>query len=136
LTSGGHENMSNIKRILYVEDEPDIQEVARLSLEIVGGFELKICSSGEEAIECAVKFAPDLILLDVMMPGIDGLSTLKILKTLPELSLVPAIFMTAKVQVNELEEYKALGSLGVIIKPFDPMSLPEQIEEIWQKKHL
>lgn len=125
--------MSELKTILYVEDEPDIQAVAKIALEVVGGFELKICSSGEEALACVVSFAPDLLLLDVMMPGMDGPNTLKGLKLLPELAGTPAIFMTAKVQPNEVAEYKALGALDVIAKPFDPMALSEQIKAVWQK---
>ena len=125
--------MSELKTILYVEDEPDIQAVAKIALEVVGGFELKICSSGEEALACAISFAPDLLLLDVMMPGMDGPSTLKELKLLPELADTPAIFMTAKVQPNEVAEYKSLGALDVIAKPFDPMALSEQIKAVWQK---
>lgn len=125
--------MSELKTILYVEDEPDIQAVAKIALEVVGGFELKICSSGDEALACAVSFAPDLFLLDVMMPGMDGPSTLKALKALPELANTPSIFMTAKVQPDEVATYKVLGALDVIAKPFDPMALSEQINAIWQK---
>ena len=125
--------MSELKRILYVEDEPDIQAVAKISLESVGGFELKVCSSGQEALEVAVSFAPDLLLLDVMMPDMDGPATLNALKGLPELIKTPVVFMTAKVQPSEVEELKKLGALDVIAKPFDPMTLAEDIMLIWQK---
>lgn len=125
--------MSELKRILYVEDEPDIQAVAKIALETVGGFELKVFSSGEEALANAVSYAPDLLLLDVMMPGMDGPTTLKALKELPELADTPAIFMTAKVQPAEVAEYKALGALDVIAKPFDPMTLSENIKVIWKQ---
>jgi len=87
-----HYHMSELKRILYVEDEPDIQAVAKIALETVGGFELKVFSSGEEALANAVSYAPDLLLLDVMMPGMDGPTTLKALKELPELANTPAIY--------------------------------------------
>ena len=126
--------MSELKRILYAEDEADIQAVAKLALEVVGGFELRVCSTGEEAIECVVAFAPDLFLLDVMMPGLDGPDTLKALRALPEMADVPCIFMTAKVQPNEVAEYKDLGALDVIAKPFDPMALSNKINEIWQNR--
>lgn len=124
--------MSELKRILYVEDEPDIQAVAKLALEAVGGFELQVCSSGEEALACVISYAPDLFLLDVMMPGLDGPDTFRALQKLPEVADVPAIFMTAKVQPTEVAEYKALGALDVIAKPFDPMTLSDKIREIWQ----
>jgi len=127
--------MSPLKRILYVEDEPDIQAVAQIALEAVGGFELQVCSSGEEALASAVAFAPDLLLLDVMMPGMDGPTTLKALWELPEISAVPAMFMTAKVQPNEVAEFKTLGALDVIAKPFDPMTLSDQIKTAWLHHH-
>lgn len=116
-----------LQRILYVEDEPDIQAVARLALEMVGGFTVKICSSGDEALREAAAFAPDMILLDVMMPGMDGPSTLAALRTLDNLTATPVAFMTAKVQPHEVEQLKALGAVGVIAKPFDPMTLSDQV---------
>ncbi len=123
--------MGTLQRIMYVEDEPDIQAVAKLALEMVGGFTVKICSSGEEALKEAVAFAPDMILLDVMMPGMDGPSTLKALRDLSPLVEVPVAFMTAKVQPQEVAYYKSLGARGVIAKPFDPMTLASQIRAIW-----
>ena len=123
---------NTLTRILYVEDEPDIQAVARIALEAVGGFTLKVCSSGEEALQAAVEFGPDLLLLDVMMPGMDGPTTLLELRNFPELADVPAIFMTAKVQPQEIEQFKSCGALDVIAKPFDPMALSGQIVAAWQ----
>ena len=124
--------MSTLQRILYVEDEPDIQAVAKLALEMVGGFNVKICSSGEEAVREAEAFAPDMILLDVMMPGMDGPSTLKALRTLPALADIPVAFMTAKVQPAEVALYRTLGARDVIAKPFDPMALASQVRAIWE----
>ena len=124
--------MSKLKRIVYIEDEPDIQAVAKIALEAVGGFELKVYSSGEDALVTAASFAPDLLLLDVMMPGIDGPTTLQLLREQPELANTPCIFMTAKVQPEEVKKYVNMGALGVIAKPFDPMTLSEQIESMWQ----
>lgn len=124
-----------LRRILLVEDEPDIQQVARLALEAVGGFTVEICSSGSEAIEKAPLFAPDLMLLDVMMPGMDGPSTLNALRENPEISNTPAIFMTAKVQQHEVRRYKEMGVLDVIPKPFDPMTLSSTINNIWRQHH-
>jgi two-component system, OmpR family, response regulator len=125
--------VSTLKRLLFVEDEPDIQVVARLALEAVGGFQVSICSSGQEALANAPDFGPDLILLDVMMPGMDGLSTLKALRELPMTATTPVIFMTAKVQPYEVAEYKRLGALDVIAKPFDPMRLSATINAIWTR---
>ena len=125
--------MTSLQRILYVEDEPDIQAVAKLALEMVGGFEVKICSSGEEALVEAEAFAPQLLLLDVMMPGMDGPSTLAALRNIPTLAEVPAVFMTAKVQPSEVAHYKSLGALDVIAKPFDPMGLADEVKRIWER---
>jgi len=126
--------MGTLQRIMYVEDEHDIQAVAKLALEMVGGFTVKICSSGEEALKEAVAFAPDMILLDVMMPGMDGPSTLKALRELAPLAEVPVAFMTAKVQPQEVAYYKSLGARGVIAKPFDPMNLANQVRAIWAEQ--
>jgi two-component system, OmpR family, response regulator len=124
----------NLNRILFVEDESDIQAVARLALEAVGGFTVKICSSGSEALHEAPIFEPELILLDVMMPGMDGPSTLKALRRLPLTAATPIIFMTAKVQPQERRYYQELGAIGVIPKPFDPMTLSSMIQTIWKEQ--
>jgi len=122
-----------LRKILLVEDEPDIQAVAKVALESVGGFSVEICNSGEEAVRQAPGIAPDLILLDVMMPGLDGFSTLKALREIPAVAEVPVIFMTAKVQASEVAQYKAMGALDVIAKPFDPMTLASSLKEIWER---
>ena len=127
--------MTSLQRILYVEDEPDIQAVAKLALEMVGGFEVKICSSGEEALEEAEAFAPQLLLLDVMMPGMDGPGTLAALRAISSLAEIPAVFMTAKVQPSEVAHYKSLGALDVIAKPFDPMGLAAEVRRIWELQY-
>lgn len=124
--------MTELKRILYVEDEPDIQAVTKLALEEIGGFSLEVCSDGNEALARAETFSPDLILLDVMMPGMDGPTTLKALREIASLQQIPAIFMTAKVQPHEVEEYKRIGAIEVIAKPFDPMTLSDNIKSIWK----
>ncbi len=124
--------MPPLNKIMLVEDEPDIQAVARLTLESVGGFTVEICSSGKEAVERAEDFAPDLILLDVMMPGMDGLSVLKALREIPQVAKTPVIFMTAKAQSHEVDLYKRQGAIDVISKPFDPMLLSETIKCIWE----
>ncbi len=126
--------MSTLQRILYVEDEHDIQAVAKLALELVGGFTVKICSSGEQALREVVAFAPDMIVLDVMMPGMDGPGTFKALRALPALAEVPVVFMTAKVQAAEVAHFKSLGARDVIPKPFDPMALASQLCAIWERR--
>jgi len=125
----------DLSKILYVEDDPDIQVVAQMALEMVGGFTVSICSSGQEAIEKAANFQPDMILLDVMMPGMDGPTTLANLRTIEGLQSTPAVFMTAKVMPSDIERYKGLGAVDVIVKPFDPMTLAARIKDIWSKFH-
>ena len=124
-----------LTRILYVEDESDIQAIARLALEQIGGFTVEICSSGRKAIEVAPEFAPDLILLDVMMPEMDGITTFKALREIPQTAITPVIFLTAKIQKQEIERYKELGVADVIPKPFDPMTLAATVNSIWARQH-
>lgn len=124
-----------LKRILCVDDEDDILQVAKLALEAVGGFETKQCSSGAQALAEAGSFHPDVILLDVMMPQMDGPATLKALKENPAIAGIPVVFMTAKVQPSEVEHYLKLGAAGVIAKPFDPMALPGQVKKLWEQLH-
>ena len=120
-----------LSRILYVEDEPDIRMVAQMALEAVGGFTVIACASGQEALSAAPTAAADLLLLDVMMPGMDGPTTLKALRAMPGIANTPVIFMTAKVQAAEVAMYLKLGALEVIPKPFDPMELSAQLQTIW-----
>ena len=122
-----------LKRILHVEDEPDIRAIAKLTLEALGGYEVESCESGEEALAKAPDFQPDLVLLDVMMPGMDGPMTLAALRKLPSCSDVAMVFMTAKAQPSEIEKFRSLGAVDVITKPFDPQSLCQQIGALWQK---
>lgn len=119
--------------ILYVEDEPDIRAIAELALQTIGGFSLTSCGSGKEALAAALTEVPDLIVLDVMMPEMDGPETLRKLREIPSMANVPAIFMTAKVQPSEIAEYRELGALDVIAKPFDPLSLAQRVNDIWQR---
>ncbi|TVP89523.1 MAG: response regulator [Pseudomonadaceae bacterium] len=125
--------MTELIRVMYVEDEPDIRAVAKLALEAVGGLTVSLCERGDQAVAEAERFAPQMILLDVMMPGMDGPSTLKALSTHAQLSRIPVAFMTAKVQPQEIEHFKSLGAVGVIAKPFDPMTLAEQVRTLWQQ---
>jgi len=127
--------VTSLQKILFVEDDPDIQMVAQLALEAVGGYTVQMCSSGKEALAVAEQFAPDLILLDVMMPGMDGPTTLMELRKKPSLTQTPVVFMTARVQRHEIEQYLAMGAADVISKPFDPMTLSAQVADIWVKAH-
>ena len=122
-----------LQRVLYVEDDPDIQAVAVMALETVAGLTVEACSSGAEALAKAADFGPDLIVLDVMMPGMDGPTTLTELRKLPPLADTPVVFITAKTANADLENLQALGALSVITKPFDPMRLGEQLASIWQQ---
>ncbi|MBF0380738.1 MAG: response regulator [Magnetococcales bacterium] len=123
-----------LDRILYAEDEPDIQEVAVLALETVGEFNLKLCNTGKEAVAAAPEYKPDLLLFDVMMPEMDGPTAFQEIRTLPGMESIPVIFMTAKVQPEEIAKYKELGALDVIPKPFDPMNLAQAVRDCWNKQ--
>ena len=120
-----------LMKILYVEDERDIAEVARLALETVGGFSIETCENGRIALEKGPIFQPDLVLMDVMMPEMDGPTAFKEMQKIDELKNVPVIFMTAKVQATEIAEYKQMGAVDVIPKPFDPMTLADQVRQVW-----
>lgn len=120
-------------KILYVEDEDDIREITRIALSDIGGHDLCVCSSGLEAIQKAQSFNPHIILLDVMMPEMDGTQTLAELKKFPNLIEALFIFMTAKVQNSEVNHLLSLGAVSVISKPFDPIQLPEILRDIWKK---
>ncbi len=126
--------MGGLQRVFMVDDDADIRTVVELSLSVVGGFTVEVCGSGAEALEKAPVFGPDLILLDVMMPGMDGPTTLKRLHEIPALAHTPVIFMTAKVQPQEVAELQALGALDVLAKPFDPMALPDSLRRIWDSR--
>ncbi len=120
-----------LTRVLLIEDEPDIQLIVRYSLESIAGLIIEVASSGREALQKAPGFAPDLILLDVMMPDMDGPTTLEHLRALPEIADAPVVFLTAKVQPHEVRRYRQLGALEVIAKPFDPLALARRVQEIW-----
>jgi two-component system, OmpR family, response regulator len=120
-----------LQRITYVEDEPDIRTIAELVLTKIGGFTLQVCESGQEAIDGASEFDADLILLDVMMPGMDGIETLQRFRAIDKTKDTPIVFMTAKAQRHETEYYRSLGVVGVIPKPFDPIELPITLNAIW-----
>ena len=126
--------MDTLKKILYVEDQQDIQVIARVALEQISQYELLICDEGEEALSQMPSFNPDLVLLDVMMPGMDGPETFQGIRQLEGFADTPVIFMTAKVLPSEIDQLMSMGALGVISKPFDPVKLGSQIEKLWEQQ--
>lgn len=123
-----------LNKILCVDDASDIRSVLEVSLKMIGGFELCLCASGEEAIEKIDAFNPDLVLLDVLMPSLSGPDTLTQLRRLPQFKETPVIFMTGQQTTDEVNHLKQLGSIGVISKPFQPTELAKQIEALWQEQ--
>jgi two-component system OmpR family response regulator len=119
-----------VQNVLLVDDEPDIRTIGKLGLERVGKLTVTLATSGPDAIAKATASVPDVILLDVMMPELDGPSTLAQLRAIPALAAVPVIFLTAKVQPKERGRYLELGAAGVIAKPFDPMTLADEVRAI------
>lgn len=115
-------------RILHVDDEPDIRELVDMSLALNSDFQVRACSSGAEAVKTAAEWSPYLILLDVMMPGMDGPTTLTTLRENQKTAEIPVVFMTARAQAREVEEFIAMGAQGVISKPFDPMTLATEVQ--------
>lgn len=126
--------MKKLKKILYAEDEPDVQTVVGLTVDSMSDYDLKICRNGKELIENVEEYSPDLILLDVMMPEMDGPATFKNLQLSDTTKDIPVIFITAKAQLHEVEIFKETGALGVITKPFDPINLCNEIQQIWDNK--
>lgn len=125
--------MTDLIRLMYVEDDPDIRMVAKLALEAVGGLVVELCERGDRAVAQAEAFGPQMILLDVMMPGMDGPATLRAIRERPGLRDIPVAFLTAKAQAHEIEHFKSLGAVGVLAKPFDPMTLAQQVRTLWQQ---
>ena len=123
--------MKDLQKILHVEDEPDIRTIAKMSLERIGNLTVESCESGKDALAKIAAFAPDLVLLDAMMPEMDGPELLKELQARDDTKDIPVVFMTAKVQTAEIEGYKALGALDVVPKPIDPMTLHQTLKDIW-----
>ena len=124
--------MEPLTKILLVEDEEDIRIITKMALEDIGKMTVQSCSRGKEALACADSFQPQLFLFDVMMPEMDGPTLFKELRKKPQFSKTPVIFLTAKSQTQEVDDYIKLGALDVIIKPFDPITLSSQILEKWK----
>ncbi|MEX1364881.1 MAG: response regulator [Nannocystaceae bacterium] len=122
--------MAELRKVLLVDDDEDIRMIGQMALHDVGGFEVVTASSGARALELAAAERPDVILLDVMMPGMDGPTTFRRLRDDEATAAIPVVFVTAKVQRQEVQRYLDLGAIGVIGKPFDPMSLPDELRAI------
>jgi two-component system cell cycle response regulator len=121
-----------LRTILYTDDEPDIRLIVQTALGLAEGLTVHTADSGERALELAHELQPDLLMLDVMMPGLDGPGTLKRLRADPGIAQIPVIFVTAKATPEDVLRFRALGALAVIAKPFDPMQLPTQVLALWQ----
>jgi len=117
-------------KVLIIDDEPDVRSVARLSLGRVGGMEVIELAGGIKAVDTAKTEKPDVVLLDLMMPEMDGVATLEALRGDPQTAPIPVVFVTAKAMPDEIRRLKKLGALDVIVKPFDPMSLPTELRDI------
>jgi two-component system, OmpR family, response regulator len=122
-----------LERICYVEDDEDIQRIVRMSLERVGKMTVQVVTDPTLAIQAMTAFKPDLVMLDWMMPGMDGPTLFREMKNRPALASVPVVFITAKAGQRDLEELKSLGAAGTISKPFSPRDLPDQLRAIWRK---
>ena len=119
-------------KVCYVEDDEDIQRIARLALERVGKMEVVVVGDPSAAIEAILAFQPDIVLLDWMMPVIDGPTLLRKMRATDGLREIPVVFITAKASQRELDELRAMGAAGVLSKPFSPKDLPEQLRAIWR----
>ncbi|HEX7055285.1 MAG TPA: response regulator [Burkholderiales bacterium] len=122
-----------LEKICYVEDDEDIQRIVRMSLERVGKMQVEIVTDPLAAIGVMAAFKPDLVMLDWMMPGMDGPTLYREMKKHPEVAALPVVFITAKAAQRDLDELKTLGAAGTISKPFSPKDLPDQLRAIWKK---
>ena len=117
-------------RLLHVEDDLDILEIAAMSIEMAGGFELLQCENAADALRLAPEFKPDAMLFDMMLPRMSGVQLMDSIRLVPGFADTPIIFMTARAQPHERRELIEKGAMDVIVKPFDPVSLGEQIKTI------
>ena len=125
-------SQGRLRTVLYVDDEPDIREIVELALGLVEGLNVEVCESGEGALQRLPDITPDLVLLDVMMPGTDGPTTLQRMRADPRFANIPVVFVTAKAMPAEVARFRELGAVAVIAKPFDPLQFGQQIVAIWE----
>jgi CheY-like chemotaxis protein len=121
-----------LQKILITDDEPDILEISRIALETVGGYEVAVCQSGSEFLRLLPEFKPDLVIIDAVMPDMNGLGILDAMRRLDGFAETPAIFLTGLVLERDLRDLRASGAVEVVTKPFDPMKLPQRIQDIWK----
>lgn len=127
--------MKQLQRILHVEDVPSIQVVTRVALEKLGGFEVLSCASAQDALDQIQQFAPDMILMDMLLPQMDGMELLRQLSLIVDLQRMPVVLLTGQQGPGDLDELKRLGVRKLLQKPFDPMKLAAQLEAIWKVAH-
>ena len=127
-------NADPLNSLLYVDDDPDIREIVEMSLGLDGKLVINTSAGGEHALAIMRRQRPDLVLLDVMMPGMDGPAILRLMREDPELQHIPVIFMTAKASPQEVARFRELSAIGVIAKPFDPMALGSHVRTLWSSR--
>lgn len=130
---GGNMTARPLTKLIIVDDDVDILKIMEFSLEFMEGVTIKYCHSGREGIAEALEFQPDLMLVDVMMPVMNGIELLHEMRLNPSLTHIPVVFLTAKLQKNEVDVYHKIGVEAIIAKPFDPISLPDTIRTLWAK---
>lgn len=125
----------NLTKIMYVEDEEYLRQIVEMALERVGGFNITTCASGTDALALLDEVQPDLILLDVRLPGMTGQALLTEIRKRDDFKATPVIYVTASVMYEELDEYRNSDAIDVISRPFDPMTLSDRIREVWERHH-
>jgi CheY-like chemotaxis protein len=125
--------LKSLQRILLADDEPDILEVSRIALETVGGYKVAVCESGADFLKLLPEFEPDFVIIDALMPDMNGLEVLSQMRMVDGFRKTPAVFLTGLVLERDLRALRASGAAAVITKPFDPMKLPQQINDIWRE---
>lgn len=126
-------NRPVLRSILYVEDDPHVRALVKMALEIIGHLQVRECCSGRAALEAAPDCEADLILLDLAMPGLDGLATLGLLRRFPHLARTPVIFLTGHTACDNVMQFQAAGAIGMIAKPIEPLRLAAQVRALWDK---
>lgn len=121
-----------LSHVACIDDDEDILRVAELTLELIGGFKVTTFSSGAAALAGLAAASPNVVLLDVMMPKMDGVETFEAMRKRDDLKGIPVVFLTAKIQPSERRQYEAMGAAGVLAKPFDPATLAAEVEHIWR----